>query len=90
MKFSVREGDKVLFDQRYYMTDLGIAAQTVMLAARDLGLGTVFVGIFERACHAAFRRVAVDPLGWKSFLRSQCKRWGPLFHRFQKLHVASK
>jgi nitroreductase len=29
------------------MTDIGIAAQTLMLSARALGLGSVFVGIFE-------------------------------------------
>ncbi|MEW5746207.1 MAG: nitroreductase family protein [Nitrospirota bacterium] len=36
-----------LWNQPYYMTDLGIAAQNLMLAARGLGLGTVFVGVFE-------------------------------------------
>jgi len=37
----------VLWDQHYYMTDLGIACQNLMLAARGLGLGTVFVGVFD-------------------------------------------
>ena len=37
----------VLWDQHYYMTDVGIAAQNLMLAARALGLGTVFVGVFD-------------------------------------------
>ena len=37
----------VLWDQHYYMTDVGIAAQNLMLAARSLGLGTVFVGVFD-------------------------------------------
>jgi nitroreductase len=36
-----------LWNQPYYMTDIGIAAQTLMLSARALGLGTVFVGVFE-------------------------------------------
>lgn len=36
-----------LWGQSYYMTDIGIAAQTLMLSARALGLGTVFVGVFE-------------------------------------------
>lgn len=36
-----------IWDQQYYMTDMGIAAQTLMLAVRGLGLGTVFVGIFD-------------------------------------------
>jgi len=33
--------------QSYYLTDAGIAAQNLMLAARGLGLGSVFVGIYE-------------------------------------------
>ncbi len=37
----------VLWEQHYYMTDMGIAAQNLMLAARGLGLGTVFVGVFD-------------------------------------------
>lgn len=37
----------VLWDQHYYMTDVGIATQNLMLAARGLGLGTVFVGVFD-------------------------------------------
>ena len=36
-----------VWNQSYYMTDLGIAAQTLMLAVRGLGMGTVFVGIFD-------------------------------------------
>jgi nitroreductase len=36
-----------LWDQHYYMTDAGIASQNLMLAAHSLGLGTVFVGVFE-------------------------------------------
>ena len=37
----------VLTGRHYYMTDIGIAAQTLMLSARALGLGTVFVGVFD-------------------------------------------
>jgi nitroreductase len=33
--------------QEYYLVDMGIASQTLMLAARGLGLGTVFVGIYD-------------------------------------------
>ena len=33
--------------QDYYLLDMGIACQTLMLAAKGLGLGTVFVGIYE-------------------------------------------
>jgi len=36
-----------LWSQPYYMTDLGIASQNLMLTARALGLGTVFVGVFD-------------------------------------------
>ncbi len=34
-----------LWGQHYYLVDAGIAAQNLMLAARGLGLGTVFVGV---------------------------------------------
>jgi nitroreductase len=43
------EKSGVLWDQPYYMTDLGIACQNLWLAARGLGLGTVFVGVFDEA-----------------------------------------
>jgi nitroreductase len=33
--------------QQYYLADLGIAAQNLMLAAHDVGLGSVFVGVFN-------------------------------------------
>lgn len=33
--------------QQYYMTDVGLAAGFMMLAAHDQGLGTVFVGLFD-------------------------------------------
>ena len=36
-----------IWSQPYYMTDMGIAAQNLMLSARALGLGTVFVGVFD-------------------------------------------
>jgi len=35
-----------MWGQKYYMTDIGICAQNIMLAAHGLGLGTVFVGVF--------------------------------------------
>ncbi|MDH4099729.1 MAG: nitroreductase family protein [Nitrospirota bacterium] len=41
------EKSGILWDQQYYMTDMGIATQNLMLAACDLGLGTVFVGVFD-------------------------------------------
>lgn len=36
-----------LQDRNYHLIDIGIAAQSLMLAVRALGLGTVFVGVFD-------------------------------------------
>ena len=33
--------------QQYYLTDVGIATENLMLAAHAVGLGTVFVGVFD-------------------------------------------
>ncbi len=33
--------------QQYYLTDVGIATENLMLAAHALGLGSVFVGVFD-------------------------------------------
>lgn len=33
--------------QEYYLTDVGVAAENLMLAAHAVGLGTVFVGVFD-------------------------------------------
>jgi len=33
--------------QQYYMTDVGLAVENLMLAAHALGLGSAFVGIFD-------------------------------------------
>ena len=33
--------------QQYYLTDVGIATENLMLAAHSLGLGSVFVGVFD-------------------------------------------
>jgi nitroreductase len=53
------------------MTDIGIAAQTLMLSARALGLGTVFVGVFEEeqlrsllAIPSTIRIIGLFPLGY--------------------------
>jgi nitroreductase len=60
-----------LWGQDYYMTDLGIAAENLMLAAHAVGLGTVFVGVFnEEALRellgipANIRIVGLFPLGY--------------------------
>ena len=57
--------------QDYYLTDVGIAAQNLMLAAHDLGLGTVFVGVFDEeqlgellGIPAELRIVGLFPLGY--------------------------
>ncbi len=57
--------------QSYYLVDSGLAAQNLMLAARGLGLGTVFVGVYdeEKIKHALsipapIRVVGLFPLGY--------------------------
>lgn len=50
----------LIWDQRYYMTDLGIAAQTLMLSAHALGLGTVFVGVFDEEGIRSLLKVPSD------------------------------
>lgn len=57
--------------EQYYMADLGIASQNLMLAAHDLGLGTVFVGVFDEeqlkdllGIPPQIRIVGLFPLGY--------------------------
>ncbi len=57
--------------QNYYLTDCGIAAENLMLAARAQGLGTVFVGIYEEEklkqllnVPPSIRVVGLFPLGY--------------------------
>lgn len=40
-----KSGD--LRGEQYYMADMGIATENLMLAAHDQGLGSVFVGVFD-------------------------------------------
>lgn len=65
----LKSGD--LHGEQYYMADLGIATQNLMLAAHDLGLGTVFVGVFDEeqlkdllGIPANIRIVGLFPLGY--------------------------
>ena len=58
-------------DQEYYMLDVGIAMEHLILAAADKGLGTCWIGAFnEDAARAALgvpdniRIVASTPLGY--------------------------
>jgi nitroreductase len=61
----------ILWNQNYYMTDIGIASQNLMLSAHSLGLGTVFVGVFdEEKIRGLFnipsniRVVGIFPIGY--------------------------
>ncbi len=58
-------------DTPYYLADIGIAAENLMLAAHDVGLGTVFVGVFDERgiadlldVPAGIRIVGLFPLGY--------------------------
>lgn len=60
-----------LWGQNYYLTDVGIASQNLMLAAHALGLGTVFVGVFDEEklrellnIPVEIRVVGLFPLGY--------------------------
>jgi nitroreductase len=57
--------------QQYYMTDVGIAAENLMLAAHTVGLGSVFVGVFDEEqlgdlldIPKGIRIVGLFPLGY--------------------------
>lgn len=65
------EQSGVLWGQHYYMTDMGIAAQNLLLAAHSVGLGSVFVGIFDDAqlhellgIPSSIRIVGIFPIGY--------------------------
>jgi nitroreductase len=58
--------------QQYYLTDLGIAAENLMLAAHAVGLGSVFVGVFDEELLGdllnippGIRIVGLFPLGYR-------------------------
>lgn len=58
-------------EDHYYMTDLGIAAENLMLAAHAMGLGAVFVGVFDEGnlrellgIPSGIRIVGLFPLGY--------------------------
>jgi nitroreductase len=67
--------------EHYYMADMGIATQNLMLAAHDLGLGSVFVGVFDEErlkalldIPPAIRVVGLFPLGYPA---GEAKAGGP-------------
>lgn len=71
--------------QEYYLADCGIAAQSLMLAARAQGLGTVFVGIFQEeplrdllGIPAGVRVVGLFPLGYPAEEKKEGPRRKPL------------
>ncbi len=60
-----------MWGQNYYLVDVGLAAQNLMLAARGLGLGTVFVGVYDEeklksllGIPASIRIAGLFPLGY--------------------------
>ncbi|MEK6698789.1 MAG: nitroreductase family protein [Nitrospirota bacterium] len=75
----------VLWGQSYYLTDAGIAAQNLMLAARAQGLGSVFVGVYEEEklkslldIPAAIRIVGLFPLGYPAEEKKEGPQRKPL------------
>lgn len=65
------EKSGVMDGKEYYMTDIGITMDHIMLQAADLGLGTVFIGLFDEekirgvaGIPEKYRIVALTPLGY--------------------------
>ncbi|MCK8601517.1 nitroreductase family protein [Desulfoferrobacter suflitae] len=65
----------------WFLFDLGIATQNLCLAAHDLGLGTVIVGLFDHAKAAqivglpeGYELVTLIPLGYPAKISSAPKR----------------
>lgn len=74
----------------YYMTDAGILMDHLMLAAADLGLGTVFIGAFDEekvrpilGVPGKFRIVGLTPLGHPAKMPGERPRneLGDIVHR---------
>ena len=79
--------------QEYYLADTGIAAQSLMLAARALGLGTVFVGVFQEeplrdllGIPESVRVVGLFPLGYPA----EEKKEGPKRKPIEETSFAEK
>lgn len=71
--------------QDYYLADAGIAAQSLMLAARAQELGTVFVGIFQEeplrdllGIPDSIRVVGLFPLGYPAEEKKEGPKRKPL------------
>lgn len=68
---AVPEQSGELNGQKYYLTDTGIAAENLMLAAHSVGLASVFVGVFDEEklgdlldIPPGVRIVGIFPLGY--------------------------
>ena len=68
-------------EQDYYLVDMGITAQSLMLSANALGLSTVFVGIYDEqkikdmlGIPESVRVVGIFPLG---YAKDATKKDGP-------------
>ena len=79
--------------QDYYLTDAGIAAQSLMLAARAQGLGTVFVGVFQEeplrdllGIPESVRVVGLFPLGYPA----EEKKEGPKRKSMEEIAFSEK
>ncbi len=60
-----------MYGQEFYLVDAGIVMAHVMLAAREVGLGTCYVGIYDEPrikdlleIPPNFRVVGMTPLGY--------------------------
>ena len=65
------EESGVIDDRLYYLVDIGIVMDHIMLEAADMGLGTVFVGLFDEGSIKPilgvpdkYRIVALPPRGY--------------------------
>ncbi|HTF99104.1 MAG TPA: nitroreductase family protein [Nitrospirota bacterium] len=74
------EKSGVLWNQQYYLVDSGIAAENLMLTARGLGLGSVFVGVYDEnkiksllKIPDAIRIIGLFPIGYPA----EDKKTGP-------------
>ncbi|OGW53186.1 MAG: nitroreductase [Nitrospirae bacterium RBG_19FT_COMBO_55_12] len=74
-----------IWGQNYYLTDAGIAAQNLMLAARAQDLGSVFVGVYEEeklkdllGIPAAIRVVGLFPVGYPAEEKKEGPQRKPL------------
>lgn len=61
----------VMGDKEYYMADIGIIMAHIMIQAAEIGLGTVFIGLFDEnkireilPVPEKYRIVALTPLGY--------------------------